>query len=90
MILARALTDPSSVLTLDDKGWTALLCIAHAERLLATLAHRVDGLPVPDAAKAVLANARLNAESGRVRALWEVEMARRALAPLDQIGRAHV
>ena len=82
MILARALADPSSVLTLDDKGWTALLCIAHAERLLATLAHRVDGLPVPESAKAVLANARLNADAGRVRALWEVEMARRALAPL--------
>ena len=82
MILARALADPSSVLTLDDEDWTALLCVAHAERLLATLAHRLDGLPVPDAAKAVLTNARLNAEAGRVRALWEVEMARRALAPL--------
>ena len=83
MILARALADPSSVLTLGDEDWTALLCIAHAERLLATLAHRIDGLPVPDAAKAVLANARLNAEAGRVRALWEVEMARRALQPLN-------
>ena len=82
-MLARALADPSSVLALDNEGWTALLCIAHAERLLATLAHRVDGLPVPDRAKAVLTNARLNAEVGRVRALWEVEMARRVLAPLD-------
>jgi Uncharacterised nucleotidyltransferase len=83
MMLARALADPSSVLALDEAGWTALLCIAHAERLLATLAHCVDGLQVPDDAKAVLNNARLNAEAGRVRALWEVEMARRALAPLD-------
>ncbi len=82
-MLARALADPSSVLALDNEGWTALICIAHAERLLATLAHRVDGLPVPDRAKALLTNARLNAEAGRVRALWEVEMARRVLAPLD-------
>ena len=82
-MLARALADPSSVLALDNEGWTALLCIAHSERLLATLAHRVDGLPVPDRAKAVLTNARLSAEAGRVRALWEVEMARRVLAPLN-------
>lgn len=82
MILARALADPASVLSLDHEGWTALLCMAHAERLLGTLAHRVDGLPVPDGAKAVLGNARLNADAGRVRALWEVEMARRALVPI--------
>ena len=83
MIFARALADPGSVLTLDDAGWTALLCMAHAERLTATLAHRVEGLAIPDRAARVLENARLNAEAGRVRALWEVEMMRRALAPLD-------
>jgi Uncharacterised nucleotidyltransferase len=82
MMLARALADPASVLSLDNEGWSALLCIAHAERLLATLAHRVEGLAIPKSAKAALNNARLNAEAGRVRALWEVEMARRALAPL--------
>jgi hypothetical protein len=82
LILARALADPASVLSLDDDGWAALLCIAHAERLLATLAHRVNGLPVPPNAQAVLTNARLNADVGRTRALWEVEMARRTLAPL--------
>ncbi len=82
MILARALADPASVLRLDDADWTALLCIAHAERLLPTLAHRLDGLSVLENARAVLNNARLNAEAGRVRALWEIEMARRALAPL--------
>jgi Uncharacterised nucleotidyltransferase len=83
VILARALSDPASVLALDSEGWSDLLCIAHAERLLATLAYRVDGLPVPDGAKAVLTNARLNAEAGRVRALWEIEMVRRVLGPLD-------
>ena len=83
MILARALADPSSVLRLGHADWTALLCIAHAERLLPTLAHRVDGLAIPESAKTVLNNARLNAEAGRVRALWEIEMMRRALTPLE-------
>jgi hypothetical protein len=82
-MLARALTDPASVLELDGEGWTSLLCMAHAERLAATLAHRLEGLVIPESAARVLANARLNAEAGRVRALWEVEMMRRALAPLD-------
>jgi hypothetical protein len=83
VILAQALAHPSSVLAFDEAAWTSLLCIAHIERLLPTLAYRVDGLDVPEAAKAVLHNARLHAELGRTRALWEIEMARRALAPLD-------
>ncbi len=82
-MLAKALRDPESVLDLDAAGWTALLCMAHAERLSATLAHRLTGLKVPAQAAETLENARLNAEAGRTRALWEVEMARRALAPLD-------
>jgi hypothetical protein len=82
-LLARALADPVSVLTLDNAGWTELLSAAHAERLAATLAMRVEGLDIPARVQAVLRNARLNAEVGRVRALWEVEMCRRALAPLD-------
>ena len=82
MILARVLADPQAVLTLDDGAWESLLCIAHAERLLPTLACRLEGLAVPDNVYAVLTGARLNAEAGRVRALWEIEMARRALGPL--------
>ncbi|WP_448661666.1 nucleotidyltransferase family protein [Sphingomonas sp. CJ20] len=79
-ILARALRDPASVATLDGEGWTALLAIARAEQLIGTLAHRVEGLPVPPAAARVLADARASAEQGRMAALWEAEMARRALA----------
>ena len=82
MMLARALVDPASVLDLDTEGWASLLCVAHAERLTATLADRLDGLNIPESAATVLRNASLNAEAGRVRALWEVEMARRALVPL--------
>ncbi len=80
-LVARALRDPASVLALDAAGWTALLCAARAETLIGTLAHRVEGLPIPAAAARVLADARAAAEQGRLAALWEAEMARRALAP---------
>ena len=79
-ILARALADPASVVGLDADGWTALLTMARAEQLIGTLAMRLDGLPMPDGVKAILADARAAAEHGRRAALWEAEMARRALA----------
>lgn len=82
-ILTRALRDPASTGTLDARGWTALLAIARAEQLIGTLAHRLDGLPMPEAARRILADARAAHEQGRVAALWEAEMARRALAGLD-------
>jgi Uncharacterised nucleotidyltransferase len=80
--LAKALADPSYVLGLNDDQWTALLCMAHAERLTASLAWRLDGLATPQTAAAILDEARSSAEVQRVQALWEAEMARRALAPL--------
>lgn len=80
-ILADALRDPATVTGLDAAGWTALLAIARAEQLIGTLAHRLEGLAIPDAAARILADARASAEQGRVAALWEAEMARRALAP---------
>jgi hypothetical protein len=81
-ILVHALRDPASAATLDAAGWTALLAIARAEQLIATLAHRLEAVPKPAAAERVLADARASAEQGRSAALWEAEMARRALAPL--------
>lgn len=79
-LLARALADPASVVALDAQGWTALLAMARAEQLIGTLALRVEGLPMPAAARTILADARAAAEQGRRAALWEAEMARRALA----------
>ncbi|NIJ19354.1 hypothetical protein FHS95_001023 [Sphingomonas naasensis] len=81
-ILAEALRDPATTAALDTTGWPALLAIARAEQLIGTLAHRLDGLPMPGVAARILADARASAEQGRVAALWEAEMARRALAPL--------
>ncbi len=80
--LSKALTDPGYVLTLDSKAWMALIAMARAERLDGTLAQRLDGLKLPPVIKRTLKQARANAEVGRIQALWEAEMARRALAPL--------
>lgn len=82
-LVARALCDPASVLGLDARGWTELLCAARTETLIGSLAHRLDGLAIPQAAARVLADARAAAERGRMAALWEAEMARRALAPSE-------
>jgi hypothetical protein len=79
-ILAHALRDPATTAGLDADGWTTLLAIARAEQLIGTLAHRLDGLPVPAPVARLLADARASAEQGRVAALWEAEMARRALS----------
>jgi hypothetical protein len=78
-ILADALRDPATTGRLDGQGWAALLAIARAEQLIGTLAHRLDGLPMPAAAARVLEDARASADQGRAAALWEAEMARRAL-----------
>jgi hypothetical protein len=49
--------------------------------MIGTLAHRLEGLPMPPAAARLLEDARASAAQGRTAALWEAEMARRALAP---------
>ena len=80
--LVRALREPASVAGLGADEWTALLCAARAEQLIGSLARRLDGQPMPGRAATVLADARRAAEQGRLHALWEAEMARRALEPL--------
>ena len=80
--LATALADPISVLSLGAEDWPALLAIARAERLDGSLAYRLADLPLPPAIASVLEDARTEAHVGRTKALWEVEMMRRALAPV--------
>lgn len=79
MLLVDALRDPAGTVRLDTNGWTALLAMARAEQLLGTLARRTFGLPVPDAVRRILDEARVNAEYQRRSALWEADSARRAL-----------
>ena len=81
-LLARALRLPHTARTLDADGWTALLAIARAEQMIGTLAWRLEGVTLPSAVAAILADARTSAEQGRIVALWEAEAARRVLAPL--------
>jgi len=81
--VASLLADPSRAAAIDTETWTGILCAARAERLLASLAHRLDGLDLPQSVQAVLDSARADADVGRTEALWEAEMARRALVALD-------
>lgn len=80
LTLAQALAEPTSLAL--DTDWTGLITAARAEQLLGTLAYRLDGLPLPEDVAELFADARAAAENGRRAALWEAEMARRALAPL--------
>jgi hypothetical protein len=82
-MLCAVLAQPARAAALDAKGWTALLTIAQAERLRGSLAHQLLGITIPAAARRILDGARLSAETGRTQALWEAEMARRAVAPLN-------
>lgn len=83
-LLVRALADPGSTSTLDAAGWTALIAMARAEQLMGSLAHRLEGLELPDVIARLCADARVSAEHARRQALWEAEMARRALADTDE------
>ena len=80
--LAIALADPVSVLHLGSDDWTSLLSVARAERLDGSLAYRLADVPLPGPVARALEDARAQAEFGRTQALWEVEMVRRALAPI--------
>jgi hypothetical protein len=64
------------------KDWTQVIGLARAESLAGSLAWRLKGLELPPAVLALLEAARRDGEAARVQALWEAEMARRALAPL--------
>ena len=79
MMLATVLANPDA----DVADWNALLTSARAEQLIASLALRVAGRAVPERVAMILADALAASRQGRVHALWEAEMARKALAPLN-------
>jgi hypothetical protein len=76
--LVDILTEPRKAA--DVRDWTALICLARAESLGGTLAFRLADIPVPPKVAAMLVDARRDAAQARTQALWEAEMARRALA----------
>ncbi|MDP8913877.1 MAG: nucleotidyltransferase family protein, partial [Pseudomonadota bacterium] len=81
-ILVTALREPRSAECLDAGEWTSLISIARAESLMGSLAFRLEGLALPNKVERLLNDTRNDAEQVRRQALWESEMARRALAPL--------
>lgn len=78
-LLVSALRDPAS---LGEPDWSALIATARAEQLLGSLAFRLERHALPRKTTHILAAARRESAHQRTRALWEAEMARRALAPL--------
>ncbi len=78
-LLVRALRDPASVEACD---WPGLISAARAEQLIGSLAFRMQRRNLPARVEAVFEAARRDAAYSRTQALWEAEMARRALAPL--------
>ncbi|MFL6845558.1 MAG: nucleotidyltransferase family protein [Allosphingosinicella sp.] len=78
--LARLLAEPSTAAEVRD--WTSVIAAARAESLAGSLAWRLEGEKLPGEVEALLEAARRDGEAARVQALWEAEMARRALAPL--------
>jgi hypothetical protein len=79
-LLVRALRDPASV---GECDWAGLVSAARAEQLIGSLAFRMEGRPVPPRIAGIFEDARRDSAYVRTQALWEAEMARRALAPLD-------
>lgn len=80
--LIAGLCNPATLEPLAPARWTALLSVAKAEALLGTLAARAEGRTLPPVVAAHLAAQRAATEVAHRKALWEVEQASAALAPL--------
>lgn len=70
--------DPAALAPPD---WDGVIGVARSEAMLATLAHRLAGADLPPTVTALFADQRAAAAVAQRQALWEAEMARRALAP---------
>ncbi|MBB5685529.1 nucleotidyltransferase domain-containing protein [Sphingobium boeckii] len=80
--LVDAMRDPGSIATLDADGWTGLIAAARAEQMIGSLAFRLEGQALPIAVARMCEEARASSAEWRRTALWEAEMAHRALCPL--------
>lgn len=67
--------------TLAPREWDGVITVARAEAMLGTLAHRLEDAALPPSVAALFADQRAAAKVATAQALWEAEMARRALAP---------
>ena len=80
-LLVRALREPASLG--PDTDWSGLISAARAEQLSGSLAVRMEGRDIPPRIASIFESARRDSAYARSQALWEAEMARRALAPLE-------
>ena len=78
-LLIRALRDPASVAMLNTSAWNGLLAAARAERLIGTLALRLEGASVPDAVRPILSDALADTARDAQQAIWEADRAAFAL-----------
>lgn len=81
-LLVGALRDPATTTGLDAAGWNSLIAMARAERLIGTLAFRLEAQAVPDAVRPILTDAKADAAREARQAIWEADRARAALAPI--------
>lgn len=75
------LAGPRDARSLASQDWDGVIGVARSEAMLATLAHRLADADLPPAVAALFADQRAAAAVAQRQALWEAEMARRALAP---------
>ncbi|MBB5706175.1 nucleotidyltransferase family protein [Sphingopyxis panaciterrulae] len=84
MSAVRALVDllagRRDAASLAPREWDGVISVARAEALLGTLSVRLEGAALPAPVAALFADQRAAAEIAQRQALWEAEMARRALA----------
>jgi hypothetical protein len=78
-LLVRALRDPTCAATLDASAWNGLLAAARAERLIGTLALRLEGQPMPAAVRPILSDALADTARDAQQAIWEADRAALAL-----------
>ena len=81
-LLVELLRTPERAASLAPPQWNGAISAARAERLLGTLAHRLEGVDVVEAVRPILADARFDIERERRQALWEADRAAQALQPL--------
>ena len=83
LLLAEILRTPARAETLSADEWNAVLTMARGELLLGTLAHRLEGIAVPETVARILADGRIDADNARRGALFEAMMTARALSAID-------
>lgn len=81
-LLATILRDPGAASHLVPAQWNALIAAARAERLIGTLAARLDFMAAPASVAPVLTDARDEAAREKRQALWEADRAAKVLGPL--------